>query len=786
MHLYQGTSEQFIADATQARLANQLADRFLQEFRHKASPSEVMSWRNSLCAMASVHQLADLRDQGVLVELKLPLSSKRLDVLITGQNPTTGDSAVVVELKQWTHVGRSNITDCVTIEMGGRERDHLHPSRQVAQYQGYLLDTHPAFTDGGVSLAACAYLHYATHDPMSPLYANGFTDLLATNPSFSGDETDKLATYLDDRVAGPDEGGVILERVANSAFRPHKRLLDHVARVIRNEPVFTLLDEQQVAYNAIMDSVRSAGQNQHKVAFIVAGGPGTGKSVLAVNLVAELASLGLRTIHVTGSKAFTENLRKIVGGRASVLFKYFRDTATVDEPMDVVILDEAHRIRSVSTSRFTPAKARTGKTQMEDILDSTRVSVFFIDDLQVVRPGETGSTDSIREEAAKRGLEVREFELEAQFRSNGSDSFIRWIDNTLELDRTPQVLWPMDDDFDFRIVGNVRELDHMIRARAGEAATARLVAGFCWPWSDTDDVGGLVPDVRVGDWSMPWNAKSEARKLGPGIPKSDFWARAKEGIDQGRLRLHGAGLRVRLRRRDLRPRPRLPAYGWGMGRPARPVARPGRPQRRHRAAVHRLRQEYLPRPADQRPPRLLRLFHGRAHARLLSQPNRAISRRDLQSRRRRGDLRAMSFLRRLLGGEQPVHVELNVNYFKRIRDDATLDVVGEAYRQAGVLAARPPTGDDLPPGLPAPAPDYYKALLVPQPTNQYDRNAIRVALWAGGSWSLAGYLSRFDAVRYEPLFTHLATSASGTQPAIACDAALTSERGRVRSRARHG
>lgn len=87
--------------------------------------------------------------------------------------------------------------------------------------------------------------------------------------------------------------------MANSAFRPHKRLLDHVARVIRNEPVFTLLDEQQVAYNAIMDSVRSAGQNQHKVAFIVAGGPGTGKSVLAVNLVAELASLGLRTIHVT-------------------------------------------------------------------------------------------------------------------------------------------------------------------------------------------------------------------------------------------------------------------------------------------------------------------------------------------------------------------------------------------------------------------------------------------------------------------------------------------------------
>jgi hypothetical protein len=137
----------------------------------------------------------------------------------------------------------------------------------------------------------------------------------------------------------------------------------------------------------------------------------------------------------------------------------------------------------------------------------------------------------------------------------------------------------------------------------------------------------------------------------------------------------------------------------------------------------------------------------------------------------------MSFLRRLLGSERSAQVELNVNYFKLIRDNATLDVVGEAYRQAGVLAARPPTGDDLPPGLPAPPPGYYKAVLVPEPTNQYERNAIRVALWAGSSWRMAGYLSRFDAVRYQPLFAHLATLASGTQPAIACDAALTSERG---------
>jgi uncharacterized protein len=534
VHLYQGTSEQFIADAVQARLADQLSERFFNEFRYRPARSEIESWRHSLGAMANVLQLADLRDQGILVELKLPLTSKRLDVLITGSNPSTGDAAVIIELKQWTHVGRSNISDCVTVEYGGGHlKDVLHPSRQVAQYQRYLMDTHPAFSDGAIELNACSFLHYAQHDPTSPLYHADFDALLALNPLFTGNDVTKLTYFLEEHVVGPDDGS-ILEKIAATAFKPHKRLLDHVARVIQNDPVFTLLDEQLVAFNAIMDSVKAAGQNQQSVVFLVSGGPGTGKSVIAVNLVAQLAALGLSTLHLTGSKAFTENLRKTVGPRAAALFKYFRDTATVatDEKLDVAILDEAHRIRTISTNRFTPAKARNGKAQIDDILDSARTSVFFIDDLQVVRPGEVGSTDLIREAAAKRSIEVREFELEAQFRSNGSDSFIQWVDNTLELARTPQVLWPMDDEFDFRIVPSVHELERLIRLRASEGATARLVAGFCWPWSDPDENGELVEDVRVGDWSMPWNAKADARRLAPGIPKSDFWASGKEGINQ--------------------------------------------------------------------------------------------------------------------------------------------------------------------------------------------------------------------------------------------------------------
>lgn len=138
----------------------------------------------------------------------------------------------------------------------------------------------------------------------------------------------------------------------------------------------------------------------------------------------------------------------------------------------------------------------------------------------------------------------------------------------------------------------------------------------------------------------------------------------------------------------------------------------------------------------------------------------------------------MGFLRRLRGGADPSQqVKFNVNYFARIRDDAALQIVGEAYRQELVAMARPPGPDDLPPGLPMPPAGHHKAMLAPEPTNAYDRNAVAVYLWAGGHWALAGYLSRDDAVAYQPLFRHLATTSGGTPPAVACDAALIAESG---------
>jgi DUF2075 family protein len=534
MRLFAGSSEQFIEDNYQNQIAEKLKLAFFSYFRYYPSPSEVTSWGNSLKAISLVLSHEGLTDQGIILEYQLPLNSKRLDCLICGKDVNKKDNAVIIELKQWDRCEDAPGKENEVISWVGGKRELLHPSVQVHQYKRYLNDTHTAFYEGlnPVILNACSYLHnYHIHSG-DVLFSNKFANVLSNAPLFTADDVNKLSGYLTSKLDKGD-GLTVLKRIEESKYRPSKKLMDHVGNVIKGIPEYILLDEQQIVYDSVISCAKSGFHDKQKTVLVIKGGPGTGKSVIAINLMADLLLQHYNAQYVTGSRAFTETLKRIVKSRGAAQFKYFNSyTEAQENEIDVLIADEAHRIRQTSFNRFTPKEKRSNIPQIEELIRASKVAVFFIDDDQIVRPGEIGSVKYIKEYSNQNNCKLFEYELEAQFRCNGSDAFVNWVNNTLGIKRTANVIWDQHEAFDLQIFDSPQKLEEAIREKVEKGNTGRMMAGFCWPWSNPDSEGNLRNDVQIGDYQRPWNAKPESRILAAGIPKSNLWAYESNGIEQ--------------------------------------------------------------------------------------------------------------------------------------------------------------------------------------------------------------------------------------------------------------
>jgi hypothetical protein len=325
----------------------------------------------------------------------------------------------------------------------------------------------------------------------------------------------------------------VFNRFSSSRVGPTKKLLEHTSQMIKGQRVFNLLEDQLAAYYAILDRAKKATKLKTKCVILVRGGPGTGKSVIALNVIAELLSKGLTVYHATGSAAFTSTLKKIVGSRAASMFKYFISFTNFKEnSIDVLVCDEAHRIRAKSVARYIPRAQRSDKPQVDELVEAAKVSVFFIDDYQVVRPYEQGSTELIRATARKHNAELFEFELKTQFRCSGSDGFLNWLDNALGVRETANRMLTKNEKMEFRIFDSPQALYSAIRRKNQEKPnSARMAAGFCWPWSNPNPDGTLKEDVVIGDFRMTWEAKNDM-KVAPGIPPAKLWAYDPQGVNQ--------------------------------------------------------------------------------------------------------------------------------------------------------------------------------------------------------------------------------------------------------------
>jgi uncharacterized protein len=506
MIVYESDVQGFRNDVLTNRIEELILARFVVQWGGKVSPAEQRAWKNSLVHMDRV--LADPGipgDAGVAVEFGIPGSAKRMDFVLTGFDANQRKAAIIVELKQWEEVSRTTKDAIVETRIGGGLRETSHPSYQAWSYASLLHDFNEAVRDLPIDLRPCAYLHNCDrteviHHPFYEVHCQ-------RAPAFLKDDAARLREFIKRHVRFGDARSVIFE-ILNGRIRPSKNLADNLVSLIQGNPEFTLIDDQKIVFETALHLAAKARSGAKQV-LIVQGGPGTGKTVVAINVLVRLIQARLNARYLTKNRAPRHVYEAKLKGhlRKSAVSNLFAGPDSLHETtfdtFDALIVDEAHRLR-LKSGMF----GNLGENQIREAIRAARFTVFFVDDAQRVTLHDIGTKNAIREWAAQEGAVVTDAELMSQFRCNGSDGFLGWVDHTLGVRATANETLE-GVAYDFRVCDSPEQLRTLIEERNLKANKARIVAGYCWKWRSRKDRS--LPDIVIPntDFSAQWNLEED-------------------------------------------------------------------------------------------------------------------------------------------------------------------------------------------------------------------------------------------------------------------------------------
>ena len=526
MQLWNGAYSEFQDGVANGTLFPHVERVFRARYGCLPGDAEQRSWRQSLSAVADVVAIDRPSDVGVAVEYHLPFSGHRIDTVFFGRSEDATAHALIVELKQWSDAG---VEDDFSENVIVGNAEHVHPSQQALDYADYLADYHSTFVNGMVFARSCAFAHNLNDVSFEILSAPRFAKLLKDSPLFTGQSGESLSSFVQAHVKAGD-GLAVMDTVRAGRFKPSAKVIQRLEEVIKHDGRWTLLDSQRKAYNTIIAHVRRVQQRGGRSAILVRGGPGTGKTVIAVQLLADALREGFTAVHSTGGKAFTTIMRSKFPG-ADRLFIWNMATRTAPyQGLDLLLVDEAHRIRETSDTRFTPKAQRGKKEQIDELLDAAKVSVFFMDENQFMRPDEVGESNLVRDATGRRRIPLTEYDLTTQFRCGGCSEYLEWVDHLLGFRAAAPAPW--GDQYRVDLADCPDDLDDLMREADAAGETARIVGGFCWRWSEPLEDDTLVDDVAIGDWRRPWNRKPGERPYRPEQHPYTKWAETAEGKTQ--------------------------------------------------------------------------------------------------------------------------------------------------------------------------------------------------------------------------------------------------------------
>ena len=510
MLIYEGTKDDFLTSVVQDTIAVEIERNIYERMHRRTARNEFRAWENSMEYMYKVLNDQDIpSDAGIAIEYNIPQTSKRVDFLISGYGEKEDANVVLIELKQWDELeavpGRDALVQTYT---GNAVRQVVHPSYQAWSYAMLISDYNASVQEGMVSIFPCAYLHNYRRHEQDPIDAEQYKIYLEDAPAFTRGEVTKLRDFIKKSIRTGDQKELIY-LIDSGRIKPSKSLQDAIAGMLKGNREFIMLDEQKVVYEEILEEARLSAKDGRKRVVIVKGGPGTEKSVVAVNLLAELTKEDQFCQYVSKNSAPRNVYRKKLKGdiRKSSVDNMFKGsgiyTETDNNMVDTILVDEAHRLNEKSGMFHN-----MGENQIKEIIHAAKCSVFFIDERQRVTLQDIGSVEEIKKWAKKEKARITEMELVSQFRCNGSDGYLAWLDHTLEIRDTAN--FDMEGiDYDIRIMDSPVKMQELIIERNCTSHNrARILAGYCWNWRKEGVNDPSVHDIKIGDFEISWNLKN--------------------------------------------------------------------------------------------------------------------------------------------------------------------------------------------------------------------------------------------------------------------------------------
>jgi len=506
MIVYQKTKDDFLKDVSD----NNIEDIVLKWVKDKlginVGRNEIRSWNSSLGEM--YHILRDELipgDSGVAIEYRIPQTSKRIDFILTGEDENNVEQVILVELKQWDKVQLTEKDAIVVTRFQHGLSEENHPSYQAWSYASLINGFNQTVYEENIQIKPCAYLHNYVDDG---IITNSFySDYIAKAPVFLKNDKVKLREFIKKYVKHGDKKNTMY-RIDSGKIKPSKSLADSLSSMLKGNSEFVMIDDQKIVYETALALAKKSTEKANNV-LIVAGGPGTGKSVVAINLLVALTKLGLNGRYVTKNSAPRDVYRSMLTGnfRQNQISNMFNGsgafTDTEDNFFDVLIVDEAHRLNAKS-GMFK----NLGENQVKEIIKSSKFSIFFIDEDQKVTWHDIGEKEEIIKWAKYPGCTIHSLELSSQFRCNGSDGYLAWLDDMLGIRETANTTFDQKD-YDFRIMNSPNELRDLIFEKNKLKNKARLVAGYCWNWVSKKNKN--IKDIIIPEYNfeMKWNLATD-------------------------------------------------------------------------------------------------------------------------------------------------------------------------------------------------------------------------------------------------------------------------------------